>query len=187
MSVASSIVPSATGVGHSAAHAERTPERAFRDLVRTIGLLERVMHPQFARFGISASQWAALRTLHRAEIEGQDNLRITDLSDRLLIRPPSVTGVIDRLVRSGLVVRDPSPDDLRARQVRLTPQGRRLVKELTQVYAEQVDRALGGLHPDDQTELQRLLGRLSTHLQTLLHDSNGAAARPAAGASEIEQ
>ena len=183
MSVASSIVPSAA-VGLSSP-AERPPERAFRDLVRTIGLLERVMHPQFARFGISASQWAALRTLHRAELEGQDNLRITDLSDRLLIRPPSVTGVIDRLARSGLVVRDPAPNDLRARQVKLTKQGRRLVKEVTDVYAAQVERALSGLHPADQTELQRLLGRLSTHLQTLLHDSNGAAG--SAGASEMPQ
>src|SRR5690242_17939380 len=96
MSVAPSMVsPSVPNV----AEIEPATERAFRDLVRTIGLLERVMQPQFARFGISGSQWAALRALHRAEQEGHEGLRITDLSDRLLIRPPSVTGVIDRLER----------------------------------------------------------------------------------------
>lgn len=179
MSVAPSLLPS--GIGP--VEAEPATERAFRDLVRTIGLLERVMHPQFARFGISGSQWAALRSLHRAELEGQDGLRVTDLSDRLLIRPPSVTGVIDRLERIHLVVRDPAPDDLRSRFVRLTDAGRQLVKKVTGVYAIQVERALGGLVPDDQHQLQRLLDRLSAHLQSLLDESNGAI--PAQGATEM--
>jgi DNA-binding MarR family transcriptional regulator len=153
-------------------------------LVRTIGLLERVMQPQFARFGISGSQWAALRTLQRAEAEGRSSLRITDLSERLLIRPPSVTGVIDRLERSGLVARDASPDDLRTRRVRLTAGGRRLVRQVTGVYGEQVDRALAGLRSPDQQELHRLLERLCGHLEKLLERTNRAA--PNGGASEIE-
>ena len=34
-------------------------------------------------------------------------LRVTELSERLLIRPPSVTGVVDRLEARGLVVVEP--------------------------------------------------------------------------------
>src|SRR5271157_2723712 len=98
----------------------RPTENAFRELIRTFGLAERVMHPYFARFGISASQWGLLRNLHRAEQEGQPGLRLTELSNRLLVRPPSVTGVVDRLERAGLVVRHESAADLRAKQVGLT-------------------------------------------------------------------
>ena len=58
-------------------------EEAFRELIRTLGLLERVMQPYFARHGISGSQWGVLRTLHRAEGDGILGLRQTDLSDRL--------------------------------------------------------------------------------------------------------
>jgi hypothetical protein len=54
---------------------------------------------------------------------------------------------------------------------------------VTSVYATQVERALGGLRPDDQSELQRLLGRLSAHLQSLLNESNSA--NSAHGASEM--
>lgn len=146
---------------------ERPPERAFLALVRTIGLLERVMQPQFARFGVSGSQWAALRALQRAQLDGQESLRITDLSERLLIRPPSVTGVIDRLERNGLVSRDTSPDDLRTRHVRLTAGGQRLLREVNGIYAEQVERALGGLGSGDQQELHHLLERLCGHLEKL--------------------
>src|SRR5437879_3406808 len=108
----------------------RPAEGAFRQFIHTLGLIERVMHPYFAQFGISGSQWGVLRTLHRAEEDGLPGLRLTDLSDRLLIRPPSVTGVVDRLERAGLVVRDGSPTDLRAKQVALTPKGRQLVDRI---------------------------------------------------------
>src|SRR5919108_5259971 len=90
----------------------RPAEGAFRELLRVLGLLERVMQPYFAQFGISGSQWGVLRNLHRAEEEGLPGLRLTELSDRLLVRPPSVTGAVDRLVRAGLVAREASVSDL---------------------------------------------------------------------------
>src|SRR4051812_3552495 len=86
-------------------------ERSFRQLIRTFGLLERIMQPYFARFGISGAQWGVLRNLHRAEQEGRTGLRLTDLSRRMLIRPPSVTGIADRLEKVGLIVRRASQTD----------------------------------------------------------------------------
>lgn len=147
---------------------DRPQERAFRALVRTIGLLDRVMQPHFARFGISSSQWAALRVLHRAESDGRVGLRITELSERLLIRPPSVTGVVDRLERGGLVLRDAAVDDLRAKQVRLTAKGRRLVENILVVHPGQIEAVLGGLSATDQSELHRLLDKLAGHVERML-------------------
>jgi DNA-binding MarR family transcriptional regulator len=143
-------------------------EGAFRQLLRTIGLLERVMQPHFARFGITGSQWGVLRSLHRAEAEGHAALRLTDLSERLLIRPPSVTGVVDRLERAGLVSRGDSPIDLRAKQVALTPRGRQLVERLVTVHADRIEAVMGALTAAEQAELLRLLGRLEGHLESLL-------------------
>jgi DNA-binding MarR family transcriptional regulator len=137
-------------------------------MLRTIGLLERVMQPHFARFGITGSQWGVLRNLHRAEAEGHPALRLTDLSERLLIRPPSVTGVVDRLERAGLVARGDSPTDLRAKQVALTPRGRQLVERVLAVHGSQIEAVMAGLAPAEQAELHRLLGRLEEHLDELL-------------------
>jgi len=148
--------------------APRPTEGAFRELIRIMGLLERVMQPYFAQFGISGSQWGILRNLHRAEQEGLPGLRLTDLSERLLIRPPSVTGVVDRLERAGLVVRDGSPTDLRAKQVVLTDKGRQLLERVLALHADQIDLVLGGLNPDEQVELERLLVGLKRHLEGLV-------------------
>ncbi len=159
---------SATKLKSTLPVAGRPAEGAFRELLRVLGLLERVMQPYFAQFGISGSQWGVLRNLHRAEQEGLPGLRLTDLSDRLLIRPPSVTGVVDRLERAGLVVRDGSPFDMRAKQVALTAKGRELVERILAVHGQQIEAILGVLKPSEQTELHRLLTRLEQHLEGVL-------------------
>ena len=147
--------------------AARPAEMAFRELIRLYGLLERVMQPYFARFGISGSQWGILRTLDRAEREGLTALRLTDLSDRLLIRPPSVTGAIDRMERDGLVVRDASATDLRSKNIRLTDQGRRLIEQVLSGHREQIKRVLAALTAAQQSQLQSLLDQLGDHLENL--------------------
>jgi DNA-binding MarR family transcriptional regulator len=159
----------------SAAHAKSlsTPrtsltDNPLREFIRVEGLLDRVMQPYFARFGISGSQWGLLRTLHRAEQEGQTGLRLTDLSDRLLIRPPSVTGAVDRLERAGLVARDHAAVDLRSKLVALTKKGRQLIDRILAVHEQQIATVLGGLNWKEQAVFHRLLRRLGQHLEGLL-------------------
>jgi DNA-binding MarR family transcriptional regulator len=147
--------------------------RTFRELVRTFGLIERVMQTHFARFGISGAQWGVLRHLHRAEQGGESGLRMTDLGDRLLIRPPSVTGVVDRVERAGLVERKGSPDDQRSKLVALTATGRQLVRKMLTVHERKVESVLAGLAANEQAALHHYLTRLGQHLERLL--ANGPA------------
>jgi DNA-binding MarR family transcriptional regulator len=152
-------------------------DNPLREFIRVEGLLDRVMQPYFARFGISGSQWGLLRTLHRAEQEGLSGLRLTDLSDRLLIRPPSVTGAVDRLERAGLVARDHAAVDLRSKLVALTKKGRQLIDRILAVHEQQIATVLGGLNWKEQAEFHRLLRRLGQHLEGLLtrgYEVNGA-------------
>src|SRR5512133_1781280 len=98
-------------------HGSDVSESALRSFVRASGLFRNRIDPYFARFGISAAQWGVLRALQRAEDEGLEGLRLTDLGRRLLVRPPSVTSVVDRLERVGVVARTAAKGELRARQV----------------------------------------------------------------------
>jgi DNA-binding MarR family transcriptional regulator len=154
----------------------RPPDTAFRELIRVFGLAERVMQPYFARFGISGAQWGVLRNLHRSEQEGLVGLRQTDLGERLLVRPPSVTGIVDRLERAGLVTRDSLATDLRAKQVALTSRGRQLVERILGAHQDHVDRLMAGLDGGEQAELFQLLQKLGRHLEGLA--SAGGARRP---------
>ena len=143
-------------------------ELLFHSLLRTLGLLRHVMEPHFNRFGISGPQWGVLRVLYRAAAEGEPELRLTDVGQRLLIQPPSVTGVVDRLERLGLVERTDSKVDLRVRRLGLTQEGQKLVEQVLDGYAERVGTLFSTLTMEEQESLRILLQQLGTHLETLL-------------------
>src|SRR5688500_5871705 len=162
--------------GEDAAAAEAGgAEPAFRALVSSLGLLKRVMEPYFAHFGVSGSQWGVLRTLQRLDDGGEPEPRLTDLGNHLLVRPPSMTGTIDRLQRLGLVRRSASATDQRAKHVSLTPAGRALVERVLERHHAQINAVLGGLEPAEQAQLQVLLSRLETHLQSMAERSEANA------------
>lgn len=158
------------------AHLVSPSEVPFRALVQAFGTGRAVMEPYFAALGISAAQWSVLRAILRAEDEGVTELRLTDLSSRLLIRPPSVTTVIDRLERAGLVLRGPSPTDRRAKMLSFTPRGRDLVNRVLAGYGPQVERVMGGLSGAEQKQLIGLLGKMQGHLDKLLSETQAALA-----------
>jgi DNA-binding MarR family transcriptional regulator len=144
------------------------PPTAFRELIRTFGLLERVMYPYFAQFGITGAQWGVLRNLHRNAKNGIGGMRQGELGDQLLIRPPSVTTIVDRLERAGLVRRELVPTDLRAKDVLLTDKGRQLIDRVLLVHDGQIASVMAGLNDREEQRLQLLLQRLGRHLETLL-------------------
>jgi DNA-binding MarR family transcriptional regulator len=146
----------------------RPPEAALRELIRVFGLIERVQSPYFARFALTGAQWGVLRNLQRAEGEGLNGLRLIDLGERLLVRPPSVTGIVDRLEKFGLVVRTGVPTDLRAKHVALTTKGRELVERVLEQHTQRIDALMGCLTTAEQTELFRLLSKLGQHLHGMV-------------------
>jgi DNA-binding MarR family transcriptional regulator len=56
--------------------------------------------------------------------------RSTDIAEEFQVNPSTVTRMLDRLTRKGLVRRTRSTTDRRAVQVRATPAGRRTVEEV---------------------------------------------------------
>lgn len=139
-------------------------EAVFHALLRTWGLIRQVQEPYFARFGVSGSQWGILRVLQRAELAGETALPLSTVSERLLIQPPSVTGVVDRLERMGLVKRSVSKADARVRNLSLTPAGRKLVNTVLAGHADRVASLFAAHQPDELDQLLNLLKRLEVRL-----------------------
>jgi DNA-binding MarR family transcriptional regulator len=142
-------------------------EESFRALIRVYGSLSKIMQPYFGRFGISGSQWGVLRNLYMAEQDGRSGLHVLELGDRLLVRPPSISGLVDRLERLGFVVRMLPPKDLRCKEVRLTKPGRELTEQILSGHGNQINYIMGGLNTAEQTQLHRLLTALGDHLNRI--------------------
>jgi len=59
------------------------------------------------------------------------SLPLSKIGERLQVHPTSVTNIVDRLEKSGLVTRKPNPNDGRGVLAEITERGRRAVEEAT--------------------------------------------------------
>ncbi|MBV8662306.1 MAG: MarR family transcriptional regulator [Hyphomicrobiales bacterium] len=70
-------------------------------------------------FNVTLPQFDLLAQLERE----RNGLRLGDLSKRMMVSNGNVTGLVDKLVEQGFVVRETSPEDRRAMNVRMTKAG----------------------------------------------------------------
>jgi DNA-binding MarR family transcriptional regulator len=72
----------------------------------------------------------------------------------------SISGLVDRAERRGLVRRTPSADDRRAVRVSLTGDGRTLGGEVAEAFGARIDAYVVGLPAGEREELTRLATRV---------------------------
>jgi len=66
------------------------------------------------------------------------------LGRRAGLEPSTMTGLLDRMERDGIVVRQPHPDDRRAQLISLTKEGNRLRKPVLEAVERTVGKATRG-------------------------------------------
>jgi DNA-binding MarR family transcriptional regulator len=85
---------------------------------------------------------------------------MTELGATLGLAKSSLTGLVDRTERNGLVRREPDPKDSRAVRVALTPRGGRLAGEFYAETCRRVEQLAAGLGAAEHGTLAALLGRV---------------------------
>lgn len=78
-----------------------------------------------------------------------DGLKMSDLSERLMVSNGNATGIVARLVEDGLVERGGMKNDRRASVVRLTPAGRELMSRLAADHLLWIDELMSMLPEAD--------------------------------------
>lgn len=125
---------------------------ALRPLVFRLYYVVRRHTPQHQ---LTLSQGAVLATL---VADGPQ--RMSALADREGVRLPSMTDVVSRLERLGLVRREPDPADGRAVLVDLTEDGHRFYAELADAREVFLRSRLNTLNETDRTAIEAALPAL---------------------------
>lgn len=115
----------------------------------------------FAQDGlnITAEEWAVLLILsNQAGITG------SELSDQTMRDRTTVTRMVDRLVRKGLVSRQPDQQDRRMLRLSLTEAGRVMYEQLSQRAAALIKRSLTGLEAAEIDATVKVLSHMSRNL-----------------------
>ena len=100
-----------------------------------------------------------------AQLDREDGLKMSELSQRLMVTGGNVTGLADQLEREGWLVREPVENDRRATKLRLTPEGRTRFGQMAAVHEAWVIELFASLGRDEQVLLHRLLGKLKQGLR----------------------
>ncbi|MEU8277356.1 MarR family winged helix-turn-helix transcriptional regulator [Microbispora bryophytorum] len=125
-------------------------------LVRSTFLVNAVYANSAREYGLTQQQGQLLCVL-MAQPYG-----MSELGAVLGLAKSSLTGLVDRSERNGLVRRTSDPQDSRAVRVSLTGQGAKLADEFYAETCRRVEELASGLTPAERDTLAALLGRVVT-------------------------
>jgi DNA-binding MarR family transcriptional regulator len=139
--------------------------RAVLDSIRRIVRALRESSRKTERsVGLGAAQLFVLQRL-----AGAAPLSLNELAERTLTHQSSVSVVVSRLVRGGLVARRRAADDGRRVAITLTPAGREVLSRAPAAAQDRLIGGLGLLGIAARKDLARHLGRLVEAMALPLH------------------
>lgn len=111
------------------------------------------------KLGVHVGQEMILLQLWTEEGIPQSQLAIC-----MEVEPPTVTKMLQRMERAGLIERRPDPEDARVSRVYLTERGRALEQPVLDVWRQLEAQTVASLTLTEQALLRRLLLQVSTNL-----------------------
>ena len=87
-------------------------------------------------------------------------LTVGEIGARVLLASGSMTAAVDRLEKLGLVRRELTEKDRRARVIHLTPRGKRLVEKIFEAHTRDLEDLMGVLNSAERGELYTLLKKV---------------------------
>ena len=120
--------------------ASRTIEAELRDRLKQ-------------QFDTTLPRFDVLAALYRSP----EGMLMSDLSRYLLVSNGNVTGIVDRLVSEGLVLRARRNGDRRTSIVRLTRAGSEQFRAMATAHEGWIDELLGGVSGNDTRRLTAML------------------------------
>lgn len=114
------------------------------------------------------------RILKCLERRGPHNL--TEVSAALGVKKNTLSELLGRMVRDGLVAREFSPDDRRVVRLRITPAGKSAIKAFERSLMDDIGQYLKGLDAEDRRDLVAAMESLVRILER--HDRTAGAQFP---------
>jgi len=124
-------------------------------LLRSFRALNHIAERSISDSGLGLTDFATLEALlHKGP------LTIGEIQSKVPLALGSMTAVVDRLERRGLILRTPSPADRRARVLKLSPKGRAVVEDAFSRHAADLESAMAVLTQREKRQLRALLKKL---------------------------
>lgn len=140
-------------------NADSSRFKAFMQLIRTAGALDRAATDALADLDLTAGAYGALVELQSV---GESGVAPSELARRLAVARRTATLYVDILVRHGWATREAHPDDRRMVLARLTPSGYELIGSVGDSYRHRLSALMGELSGLEAERLRQLLELIPT-------------------------
>jgi MarR family transcriptional regulator for hemolysin len=120
---------------------------------------QQALNEELAPYGITFRQFQVLGWL---VYDG--DLSQTELAERMMIEPPTLVRILDRMERNEWIRRDGDPDDRRRKVVVLQPKARPVWAKMVRCLRRLRERATEGMTPSQLETLKELLGQVQQNL-----------------------
>ena len=143
-------------------------DQVFEAIVYLATESRRVTQELARRAQLTGPQLTVLKIL-----EALGDLSLSELSDRIRAQNSTVTGIIDRMEREGLVTRVRSTEDRRVVHIQLTEKGSRLAREIAVEPMEIFRAALETLSGQEMKDLLRILLKVARRVKQIVRRDVG--------------
>ena len=117
--------------------------------------------PALVKSGITFSQMVILGILR-----GKRDSRMGDLSRTLGVTKSAATGLVDRLLKGGLIRRSRSKADRRVVRIALTSKGRSLSKKIENFKLNTICGVFSNISQNERIQYLRILRKLGKNIQS---------------------
>jgi MarR family transcriptional regulator, organic hydroperoxide resistance regulator len=100
----------------------------------------------------------------------QEGLRHSELAKRLEITPATTSKMLDRMEKTGFVMRRPDPEDQRVSRVYLTERGRAVQSEVHRLFATLEQETFVGFDEEERALMRRFLLQMRANLLRVTGD-----------------
>lgn len=125
---------------------------SLRRIIRAVDLYSRYLA---LRYSLTGPQLVCVRHLLR-----NGSTAPGTLARRVSLSPATITGIIDRLEKRGLITRERSVEDKRKVEIALTDKGREIAAQMPPPLHETFARRLNELPLAEQQEIDRVLAKI---------------------------
>ena len=139
-------------------------------LSTTTRAIRRTLEAELARERITLRQWEVLTWL---SLEGE--LTQADLSERMCVEAPTLTGILCRMERDGWLERRSCLDDRRCKRIRATEQAESVWHRMAACGHRVRQKAIADISPEELQTLKSICGRIRSNLGSEIRESQQAA------------
>ena len=126
-----------------------------RELVRAYQSFASYSEAFVRQHDLTPAQFDVIATLGNTQ-----GMTMGDIGEKTLITKGTLTGVVDRMLKKGLVTREVPPENRRSVIVKLTPDGEDLFEQVFPAHINDMKEHFEAFNPSELELLKVLLGRL---------------------------